>query len=81
MSTLESSTKKSVNLSLNEALVKETRSYCDNLSAKVEEMLLDFVRQERQSRQSHRDQAQRVVHDWNRLHDAAGSFADEHSTL
>ena len=39
MTALESSAKKPVNLSLNEALVRESRAYCGNLSAKVEEML------------------------------------------
>lgn len=43
MSTTDITTKKAVNLSLNEALVQESRSYCGNLSAKVEEMLQAYV--------------------------------------
>lgn len=81
MSTLESTAKKPVNLSLSEALVQESRAYCGNLSAKVEEMLQAYVVSERQARQQHRQQAQQAVADWNALHDAAGSYADEHSTL
>jgi post-segregation antitoxin (ccd killing protein) len=81
MSTSESTAKKPVNLSLSEALVQESRAYCGNLSAKVEEMLQAYVVSERQSRQQHREQAQRAVTDWNALHAAAGSYADGHSTL
>ncbi len=81
MTTLESSTKKPVNLSLNEALVRESRAYCGNLSAKVEELLQTYVDAQRQARSQHQQQAQAAVAQWNALHDAAGSFADAHSTL
>ena len=81
MTTLESSTKKPVNLSLNEALVRESRAYCGNLSAKVEELLQAYVGAQRQARSQHQQQAQAAVADWNALHDASGSFADAHSTL
>lgn len=81
MTALESTAKKPVNLSLNEALVRESRAYCGNLSAKVEEMLQAYVDAERQARSQYQQQAQAAVADWNALHDAAGSFADAHSTL
>ena len=81
MPSLETSAKKPVNLSLNEALVQESRAYCGNLSAKVEELLQAYVASERQARQQHRQQAQQAVAGWNALHDAAGSYADGHSTL
>ena len=81
MPSLETSAKKPVNLSLNEALVQESRAYCGNLSAKVEEMLQAYVAAERQARQQHRQQAEQAVAGWNALHDAAGSYADAHSTL
>ena len=81
MSSPEATAKKPVNLSLSEALVQESRTYCGNLSAKVEEMLQAYVVSERQARQQHRQQAQQMVADWNALHDAAGSYADGHSTL
>lgn len=77
----ETSAKKPVNLSLSEALVQESRAYCGNLSAKVEEMLQDYVITQRQARQTHRQQAQQAVADWNALHDASGSYADGHTTL
>ena len=81
MPVLEPTSKKPVNLSLSEELVRESRQYCGNLSAKVEEMLQDYVVEQRQIRQQHRQQAQEAVTGWNVLHDAAGSYADEHSTL
>ena len=81
MSSLESSAKKPVNLSISEALVQESRAYCGNLSAKVEELLQSYVATERMARQSQRDQAQQLVADWNALHDETGSYADGHSTL
>lgn len=81
MSAPETTAKKPVNLSLNEALVQESRAYCGNLSAKVEEMLQAYVISERLARQQHRQQAQSAVADWNALHDVTGSYADGHSTL
>lgn len=78
---LTSALKKPVNLSLNDELVRESRAYCGNLSAKVEEMLQAYVVAERRARQSHRQQVQHAVSLWNALHDAAGSYADGHSTL
>jgi antitoxin CcdA len=81
MPNLEGATKKPVNLSLNEALVQESRAYCGNLSAKVEEMLQAYVVSERQLRQQHRQQAPQAVVSWNALYEAEGSYADAHSTL
>jgi antitoxin CcdA len=81
MPALETTAKKPVNLSLSEALVQESRAYCGNLSAKVEEMLQDYVISQRQARQTHRQQAQQAVAGWNALSDTAGSYADDHSTL
>lgn len=81
MPPLDTAAKKPVNLSLNEALVRESRAYCGNLSAKVEEMLQAYVESQREQRRQHREQAQAAVADWNALHDAAGSYADAHSTL
>ncbi len=81
MSMTEPAVKKPVNLSLSESLVQESRAYCGNLSAKVEEMLQAYVVSERQARQQHRQQAQQAVDDWNALHEATGSYADGHSPL
>ncbi len=81
MSVSESVGKKPVNLTLSAALVQESRQYCGNLSAKVEEMLQNYVLAERQSRQQHRQQVQQAVASWNAWHETAGSYADGHSTL
>lgn len=81
MPTLESATKKPVNLSLNESLVQESRQYCANLSAKVEEMLQAYVAEQRQARAQHQQRARQAVTQWNEFHDARGSYADAHSTL
>lgn len=81
MPAFEATAKKPVNLSLNENVVQESCTYCGNLSANVEELLHAYVVQERQVRQLHRQQAQQAVAEWNALHDAAGSYADGHSTL
>lgn len=81
MSSPSTALKKPVNLSLSDELVRESRAYCGNLSAKVEEMLQAYVAAERLARDAHRQQVRRVVSHWNALHDAAGSYADGHSTL
>lgn len=81
MSSADTTSKKPVNLSLNEALVAESRIYCNNLSAKVEEMLQTYVASEREARQLGREEAERAVSMWNALHDSVGSYADDHSTL
>ena len=76
----QASQKKSVNLSLDPALVQESRSYCGNLSAKVEELLQAYVGQQRLQNQRQRLQAQTAASHWNAVHDAKGSYADEHCT-
>lgn len=81
MPALSSAPKKPVNLSLSEELVRESRLYCGNLSAKVEEMLQAYVASERLVRQQHHQQVRQAVNQWNALHDTVGSYADGHSTL
>ena len=72
--------KRSVNLSLSDALVRESRADCGNPLAKVEDMLQTTVASERQALDAHRQQVRQVVSHWNALHDATGSYADGHST-
>lgn len=74
-------TKRPVNLSLNEALVAEARSLTDNLSEVVESFLADFVCQERARRLAHAKALEETVTSWNAFADEHGSFADENSTL
>ncbi len=73
--------KRPVNLTLNEALVAQAKTYTDNLSATMESLLVEFVAVQ-QARQHERQRAaDACADDWNTVHAAIGSFADEHSTL
>ena len=73
--------KRSVNLTLNAALVDEAKSLSPNLSATVESLLVAFVASERQVRLQRQRLADRCAADWNRVLDQHGSFADSHATL
>ena len=50
----------------------ENQSPAINLSATIEKPLAAHVAEQ---------QAESCIADWNAVHDAIGSFADEHSTL
>ncbi len=76
-----SSRKRPVNLTLNEGLVAQARTYTDNLSATMESLLAQFVTGQQQVRQSRQRMADACAADWNAVHDAVGSFADDYSTL
>lgn len=76
-----SARKRPVNLSLNEALVAQAKAYTSNLSATLEVLLADFVTRQRQAQAARQQLADTCAADWNAVHAAAGSFADEHSTL
>lgn len=73
--------KRAVSLTLNEALVEQAKTYTSNLSATIDELLADFVARQRLTRPARQQQADACAADWNAVHAAAGSFADEHSTL
>ena len=73
--------KRVVNLTLNEALVTKAKSYTDNLSATLESLLSEFVASQQSAQRKHQQEADVCVADWNAVHDAVGSFADEHSAL
>lgn len=73
--------KRAVNLTLNEALVAEARTYTTNLSATLETLLTDYVAQQQQARVTRQQVADACAADWNAVHAGVGSFADEHSTL
>ncbi len=47
----------------------------------MEALLADYVAQQQQSRGSRQQAADACAHDWNAVHYAIGSFADEHTTL
>lgn len=73
--------KRAVNLTLNEGLVAQAKTYTSNLSATMEELLATYVAQQQHTRLTHQQQADAASMDWNAVHASFGSFADEHSTL
>ena len=80
-SLVEQSRKRPVNLTLNEALVAQAKTYTSNLSATVEALLTDFVASQQLAQQAHQQLADTCAADWNAVHASVGSFADEHTTL
>lgn len=73
--------KRPVNLTMNEALVTQAKSYTDNLSATMESLLTEFVATQQSAQRKRQYEADVCVADWNAVHDAVGSFAEEHTTL
>ena len=78
---VESTRKRPVNLTLNEALVAQAKAYTNNLSATMESLLADFVVAQQNVQRKRQKMADVCAADWNAVHAAVGSFADEHSTL
>ena len=79
--TIAATRKRAVNLTLNETLVAQAKTYTSNLSATMETLLADFVAMKQQARAARQQQADSCAADWNAVHALMGSFADEHSTL
>jgi post-segregation antitoxin (ccd killing protein) len=75
------SRKRPVNLTLSETLIADLRGCTSNLSATAELLLAAYVVEQKQAKAMRQEQAAQAVQGWNALHDAQGSFADEHSTL
>lgn len=73
--------KRPVNLTLSEDLVAQAKTYTSNLSATMESLLGEYVTRQQQEHVSRQQLADACAADWNALHEAIGSFADEHSTL
>lgn len=73
--------KRPVNLTINEALIAEAKIYTRNLSATVESLLAEFVIAQQSTQHNRQRVADVCAADWNVVHAAVGSFADEHSTL
>lgn len=76
-----STRKRPVNLTINEALVAQAKAYTNNLSATMESLLAEFVVREQGAQRNRQRVADACADDWNAVHAAGGSFADEHSTL
>jgi antitoxin CcdA len=78
---ISSGRKRPVNLTLSESLVAEAKTYTSNLSATMETLLAHYVANQQQAHLSRQQMANTCADNWNAVHDAVGSFADEHSTL
>jgi post-segregation antitoxin (ccd killing protein) len=76
-----STRKRPVNLTINEALVAQAKAYTNNLSATMESLLAEFVLNQEGAQRNRQHVADACAADWNAVHAAVGSFADEHSTL
>lgn len=79
--TVSPSRKRPVNLTLSAGLVEQAKSYTDNLSATMDTLLAEFVASQQRSHLARQQMADVCAADWNAVHAAVGSFADEHSTL
>jgi len=78
---LTSGRKRPVNLTLSESLVAQARTYTSNLSSTMEALLAEYVASQQLAHLNRQQLADACAADWNALHEAVGSFADEHSTL
>ena len=74
-------TKRAVNLTLSDGVVSQAKSYTANLSATVEALLTDYVAVQQRAKATRQQQADGWCADWNAVHAAVGSFADEHQAL
>lgn len=73
--------KRPVNLTLSEDVVASAKRYSNNLSATVETLLTEYARRQQLAAAERQQRAQACATEWNAVHAAVGSFADEHSTL
>lgn len=76
-----STRKRPVNLTINEALVTQAKTFTDNLSATMESLLAEFVVTQQNAQRNRQGAADKCAARWNAVHASIGSFADEHSTL
>lgn len=73
--------KRSVNMTLNEDLVRAARKHTGNLSAEVELLLAEWLDREQRGADEEQKRLDAALDRWNDFYDKSGSFADEHSTL
>ena len=73
--------KRSVNMTLNEDLVRIARRHTTNLSAEVEQLLAGWLAQEQGRLAAEQKRLDAAMDEWNAFYDRQGSFADEYSTL
>lgn len=73
--------KRPFNLLLSESTVQQARGFTSNLSATVDSLLADYVKNKNEALLSKQQQGDAVAEAWNQFHARHGSFADDHSTL
>ena len=59
----------------------QAKAQTNNLPATVELLLAEFVASQQSAQRYRQHVADTCAADWNGVHAAVGSFADEHSTL
>ncbi|WP_372398170.1 type II toxin-antitoxin system CcdA family antitoxin [Azospirillum sp. HJ39] len=69
--------KKRVNLTLNEDLVRVAQGYTDNLSGTIETLLATWAQTERRKREDDQEHRRKVAAAWNAFDERHGRFADE----
>lgn len=62
-------------------LVARAKASTNNLSATMESLLAEFVANQQSAQRNRQHVADACAADWNAVHAAVGSFADEHSPL
>ena len=73
--------KRAINVSLNQDLVRQARVYTRNLSGTLEDLLGDFVKRERARNQNEDAALKQVIDALNAFHAEHGLLSDEFSGL
>jgi antitoxin CcdA len=73
--------RKAVNLSLNEDLVSRAKGLTRNLSATVETLLADYVRDQQARQRAEDERLDEVISALNARHERDGLLSDEFSSL
>jgi len=81
VTTVSSDLKRVVHLTINAHLLELAESYTEDLCATMEALLAEFVARQEQIHSVCRKTAEACANDWNAVHAAVGSFADQYSTL
>lgn len=69
--------KKRINITVNEDLVRVAQTYTDNLSGTIEALLAAWTQTERRKREEDREHRKKVVAAWNAFDEKHGRFANE----
>jgi antitoxin CcdA len=69
--------KKRINITVNEDLVRVAQGFTDNLSGTIETLLAAWTQEERRKRDDDLEHRRKVVAAWNAFDEKHGRFADE----